>query len=878
MDNLINNFRNVFRFLKSKKEAVALHLGTNTEAYSLRDDAVLKLLFAFVGPAVLGLLVNALYNFVDRIFVGQFVGPEGLSAVTLAFPITLFQFGFILLFGSGSGILIAKYLGEERTDKAEDALGNVIAALLITIVIFTTAGLLFYEPLLIAFGAQGTLLNLSAEYLSIIIIGFPLSFFLALEFTCRAEGNPRFPAKLILLSSLINVCLDYVFMKIFNMGISGAALATLIAQSTNAILLIRYYLSGKSLVKIVRKKINLKKHIILPILSVGFAPFIMDIAISFQNVFANSLLLKSGGTDGVAAMGIIFGINIFFMMTALGTGDGMQPIISYNFGAKRYDRTVKTVEYALKMVSIVALFGVVILELFPTSMIGIFINENENITRITTVAIQIFAISIPFYMVQIVMTRYFQALQKNKIATLLALLRPVLFVPIAYVLNNRYGLTGIWVAFVVSDSLAALISFLLVKKYSIKKLITLNTLSSDKPSYMKTRTINLGTLGIGLFIGLSLISCNSNENKDFNKAEAVAEYQVLKLAPETIVLHNEFPATIEGIENIEIRPKIEGFIEKVLVDEGEYVEKGRLLFVLNAPQYEQEVRNTEAAISSAEAEVNSAQIDVEKTRPLVEREIISKFELTSAENIVTAKKAALEQAQASLANAKTNYSYTRITAPVAGFIGTLPYKLGSLVNSSTADPLTTISNIKKVYAYFSINEKTHLEFVRKNQGTSPEERKNNPPEVSLLLPDYTLFDQKGSIQTISGQVDEETGSFNVRAVFDNPDNLLRTGNSATIRIPRTIENVLQIPQSATYEIQGNVYAYVVDSLSQAKSTKITVTPSTSGRAYIVTDGLKANDEVIIEGVNTLSSGKKIKPVPVDAADVEALQRTTENSN
>ncbi|AFM05796.1 RND family efflux transporter, MFP subunit [Bernardetia litoralis DSM 6794] len=397
---------------------------------------------------------------------------------------------------------------------------------------------------------------------------------------------------------------------------------------------------------------------------------------------------------------------------------------------------------------------------------------------------------------------------------------------------------------------------------------------------MKNRSPSLGILGIGLFLSLSFASCNNDnteKNKDFNKSEVIAEYQVLKLAPETITLYDEFPATIEGIENIEIRPKIEGFIEKVYVDEGDYVEKGHLLFVLNAPQYEQEVRNTQATISSAEAEVNSAQIDVEKARTLVERDIISKFELTSAENTVTAKKAALEQAQVSLANAKTNYSYTRITAPVSGFVGTLPYKLGSLVNSSTADPLTTISNIKKVYAYFSINEKTHLEFVRNNKGTSLKELRNNQAEVSLLLPDYTLFDERGSIQTISGQVDEETGSFNVRAVFNNPDNLLRTGNSATIRIPRTIENVLQIPQAATYEIQGNVYAYVVDSLSQAKSTIITVTPSTSGRAYIVTDGLTADDEVIIEGINTLSNGKKIKSVLVNAADIEALQVTSENN-
>ncbi len=477
MKNLKDIFNNVFQFLKPKKNVVSNNGETIKEKHSWKNDSICKLLLAFVGPAVLGLLINALYNFVDRIFVGQFVGADGLSAVTMAFPVTLFQFGFILLFGSGSGILIAQYLGEKKHEKAEDALGSVIAGLLVAIVVFTTLGLLFYKPLLQAFGAEGSLLDLSAEYLQIIIYGFPLSFFLALEFTCRAEGNPSFPAKLILLSCLINVSLDYIFMKIYNLGISGAALATIIAQAVNALFLIGYYVRGKSIVPIVWRKIRLKKHIVLPILSVGFAPFVMDIAISFQNIFANKLLLTSGGTDGVAAMGIIFGINVFFMMTALGTGDGMQPVISYNFGAKRYDRALKTFKYAVVGVSLVAFIGVVILELFPSQLIDIFIGDEDNIKKITKIAIRIFALSIPFYMVQIVMTRYFQALQQNKIATISALLRPVLFVPIAYALNAYYGLVGIWVAFVVSDCLAALTSFVFVRIYSIHKLRVSTTTS-----------------------------------------------------------------------------------------------------------------------------------------------------------------------------------------------------------------------------------------------------------------------------------------------------------------------------------------------------------------------------------------------------------------
>jgi putative MATE family efflux protein len=472
MKYLISKLRKLYLFSKKKREIANVQNVKNTQKYSLKEDSISRLLFIFVGPAVLGMLINALYNFVDRIFVGHYVGVDGLSAVTMVFPVTLFQFGFVLLFGSGSGILIAKYLGESNLEKAENVLGNAIVGLCIIMIIFTSAGLLFYKQLLQLFGASGELLNLSSAYLLVLILGFPLSFFRALEFTCRAEGNPKLPAKLVVLSCVINVCLDYVFMKIFDLGIRGAALATIIAQATNVLFLIRYYISGKSLVKLVWNKIKINKKIILPIVLVGLAPFLMDLAISFQNIFANHLLLQSGGTDGVAAMGIIYGINVFFMMIALGTGDAMQPIISFNYGAKLYSRSQKTLDLALKIVGVAAIVGVVVLELFPEQITSIFIDssDNQNVISTTKIALQIFAISIPFYSVQIIITRYFQALEKNKVATYLALLRPIiLFIPIVYVLNSWYGLTGIWIAFVVSDCVAAIISVLLVKKYALNK-------------------------------------------------------------------------------------------------------------------------------------------------------------------------------------------------------------------------------------------------------------------------------------------------------------------------------------------------------------------------------------------------------------------------
>ncbi|SFU76149.1 membrane fusion protein, multidrug efflux system [Pustulibacterium marinum] len=375
---------------------------------------------------------------------------------------------------------------------------------------------------------------------------------------------------------------------------------------------------------------------------------------------------------------------------------------------------------------------------------------------------------------------------------------------------------------------------------------------------------------------LGLVGCNSSTEKN-NQTATVTSYKTISMSPDSVLLYSDFPATLEGVENIEIRPKIEGFIEKVLVDEGEYVTKGELLFILDAPTYEQDVRNAQAAIESNKAAVSTAKVDVEKAKPLVAREIISKFELTSAENTLKSAEAALEQAEADLVNAKINNNYTRVTSPVSGVIGTLPYKLGSLVSSSTTDPLTKVSNIDSIYAYFSINEKTLLNFFRNTKGTYTTDKIKSLPEVQLLLSDGSTFDETGKVQTISGQVDEETGSFNVRAIFDNPYGMLRTGNSATVRIPNTMKNIFLIPQAATYEIQGNVYVYVVDENSKAKAVKITVTATPNGKAYVVTDGLKKGDKVIVEGINSLSDGKEVKAEMVKASEVKALQEVSNSS-
>lgn len=369
---------------------------------------------------------------------------------------------------------------------------------------------------------------------------------------------------------------------------------------------------------------------------------------------------------------------------------------------------------------------------------------------------------------------------------------------------------------------------------------------------------------------LFLTSCGAEKKQNTAQQEPQA-YKVLEVAQRPTSLYNDFPASIEGEQNIEIRPKIDGFVQKIFVDEGQAVKKGQLLFTIDAPQYEQDVRNAAAAVSSTEAAVSTAQLQVDKTIPLVKKEIISNFELESARNTLQSQKAALAQARATLANAKTSLGYTRIVSPVNGVVGSLPYKLGSLVSSTTTNPLTTISNIGKVYAYFSINEKTQLNFLRQTEGETFAEKIKNLPAVTLILADGSEYEPKGIIETVSGQVNTQTGSFNVRATFQNPKGFLRTGNSASVRIPSRTTSALLIPQSATYEIQGKLFAYVVGDSSKVKSVELKVQSTPSGLAYVVQEGLKAKDRVVIEGITTLAEGAKIKPVAVNADSLATLK-------
>lgn len=366
---------------------------------------------------------------------------------------------------------------------------------------------------------------------------------------------------------------------------------------------------------------------------------------------------------------------------------------------------------------------------------------------------------------------------------------------------------------------------------------------------------------VATWVLLFFISCNDN-GKSKDQKIVPKDYPVLTLSPRAATTYNDFPATVQGQQVIEIRPKVDGYVEQIYANEGASVKKGQMLFKISNPQYEQDVITARAAIKSAIADVNAAKMDVEKVRPLVEKDIVSRYELQSAQYTLQSKEAALAQAQATLANAETNLGYTSLRSPANGVLGMMPYKIGALVSSTTANPLTTLSNTGNVYAYFSLNEKQLLSFSNRVPGSTLEEKLSHLPPVSLLLADGSEYPQKGKLQTASGQITTGTGTASFKAVFSNPMGIMRSGASAIVRISRHNDTALLVPQSASYELQDKRFVYKVVPGNKVISTAIISTPSSDGQFLIIQSGLQKGDRVLLNGFN-LKDSTEIVATPVN---------------
>ena len=345
----------------------------------------------------------------------------------------------------------------------------------------------------------------------------------------------------------------------------------------------------------------------------------------------------------------------------------------------------------------------------------------------------------------------------------------------------------------------------------------------------------------------------------------VKEYKVAEVKIGNATLEKEYLTLLEGQQTVEIRPRISGYLEQILVDEGDFVRKGQILFRINADDIQAMVRSAEAQVKVAEAQVETAKINLDKTKPLVEKKIVSEFNQKQAEAGLLASESQLAQAKANLANAKVNLQYAAITSPADGIIGTFPYKVGSLVSSSTQ--LTSISNTTNMFAYFSMNEKEYLSLINKVDGRTRQEKIANLPKVSLVLADKSIYELPGIIEAVSGLVDTKTGSVNLRATFPNPNQILSSGSSGKIRFPQYMDNIILIPQRASFELQGKNFVYMVDKENKVKNVEVTVVSGNLKDNYVVTSGLKAGDRIVIEGIGSLRNDAVIKPVLTEIVTV-----------
>jgi membrane fusion protein, multidrug efflux system len=360
-----------------------------------------------------------------------------------------------------------------------------------------------------------------------------------------------------------------------------------------------------------------------------------------------------------------------------------------------------------------------------------------------------------------------------------------------------------------------------------------------------------------LFTGtLLMVSC---ETKKTAQTESPASYPTLTLKAQKANVSVEYPTTLEGEQTVEIRSKVDGYIEQVYVEEGSAVAKGQALFKIDANSYLQEVNNKKAAVLAAEASLETASIQTKRTSALAEKKIINNYELTSAKNTERIKRAELSQANADLSSAKSKLAFTNIVSPINGVVGSLPFKIGSLVSSSAPDPLTTVANTKNIYAYFSLSQQQLNSFLSQYSGNQLKDKFKNMPEVSLVTADGETYSRKGKIQTLSGVLNASTGSANFKAVFPNPEGKLWSGASATIVIPTQFEDAILVPKKAVFELQGRYFVFTKDGQNVVHNTEIKIRNTATEKEYVVTEGVKSGDIIVTDGIGNLRDGVKIAP-------------------
>ena len=370
------------------------------------------------------------------------------------------------------------------------------------------------------------------------------------------------------------------------------------------------------------------------------------------------------------------------------------------------------------------------------------------------------------------------------------------------------------------------------------------------------------------FIALVLFGCSTPPLP----AVVVQSLPVLRINSGDETTYELYPASVEGRDNIEIRPQVSGVLEKIFVDEGAYVHAGQPLFKIDEAPFRERLNNAQSTLRAASGSLANAQLEIEKLTPLVAGKVVSDYQLKTAESARETALGNVGQAQADLATAKINLGYTLIKAPLNGFIGRLLRKKGSLVSPADPSPLTELSDVHDVHVYFALGEHDFIQFKSQYPGKTLADKIAHLPPVELILADDSAYSIKGKIDLIDGQFDKNTGTITVRATFQNPDGLIRSGNTGKIKLGLKLSNQLIVPQSATMELQDQTFVFLVE-----KNNKVTKVPivisGKSGTNYLVKEGLKAGDLIVSSGYDHLHEGDLIKPQP---ANTQATNRIANN--
>ncbi|WP_302632486.1 MATE family efflux transporter [uncultured Clostridium sp.] len=433
----------------------------------LGDAPIGKLLLQYSIPAIIGMIVNALYNIVDRMFIGNIpdIGSLAITGVGITMPIMTIVLAFGMLIGIGTTANISLNLGKGNRTTAEKLLGNAFTLSIIVGLAIAITGTIFANPILNLFGASENTLFYAKEYIGIILLGCTfniLSF--ALNSTVRADGNPKMSSITMVIGCGANIILDYLFIFVLNLGVKGAALATIISQAITFFIILYYYTAGNSNLKLKIENFKLKKHLVTMTFAIGIAPFATQIATSLVQVIANNALKTYGSDLAIGAMTVISSLNIIFMMPIFGINQGCQPIIGFNYGAKKYERAKEAFKYATIAACVICIIGFVSIQCFPTQIISLFNNDPE-LTTLAIKGIRIYLLMMPVVGINIVATSYYQSIGKAKISMFVSLLRQViLLIPFTIILPKFIGLDGVWAAGACADSLSVIITLILLKK------------------------------------------------------------------------------------------------------------------------------------------------------------------------------------------------------------------------------------------------------------------------------------------------------------------------------------------------------------------------------------------------------------------------------